>query len=99
MKHSLSPVVIQALKRNGISFVSFDRGGKHGGDIVDEFLKNDSITVFLLHAEKERCVHHFEKVTGADISAGLTLTSCRVVHLLEPVLKHSFELQGKRSLP
>jgi len=28
-------------------------------------------------------------------SAGLTLTSCRVVHLLEPVLKHSFELQGK----
>ena len=27
-------------------------------------------------------------------SAGLTLTSCRVVHLLEPVLKHSFELQA-----
>jgi E3 ubiquitin-protein ligase SHPRH len=27
-------------------------------------------------------------------SAGLTLTSCRVVHLLEPVLRHSFELQA-----
>jgi E3 ubiquitin-protein ligase SHPRH len=31
------------------------------------------------------------------LSSGLTLTSCRVVHLLEPVLKHSFELQGVSS--
>lgn len=30
-------------------------------------------------------------------SAGLTLTSCSVVHLLEPVLKHSFELQGEHN--
>jgi len=46
--------VIQALQRNGISFVSFDKGGKQGGDIVDEFIKDEKISVFLLHAEKER---------------------------------------------
>lgn len=50
----LHQVVIQALQRNGISFVSFDKGGKIGGDVVGKFLKNESITVFLLHAEKER---------------------------------------------
>lgn len=28
-------------------------------------------------------------------SAGLTLTAARMVHLLEPVLSHGFELQGE----
>ena len=32
---------------------------------------------------------------SSHASSGLTLTSCRVVHLLEPVLQHSFELQGE----
>jgi E3 ubiquitin-protein ligase SHPRH len=50
----ISSVVIQALRANNISFVSFDKGGKQGGNIVDQFIKDQSITVFLLHAEKER---------------------------------------------
>jgi E3 ubiquitin-protein ligase SHPRH len=50
----ISSVVIQALRANNISFVSFDKGGKQGGNIVDQFIKDESITVFLLHAEKER---------------------------------------------
>lgn len=49
-------VVIQALQTNGIKFVSFDRGGKLGGDIVEEFQQDESIKVFLLHAERERYV-------------------------------------------
>nr|XP_019047438.1 E3 ubiquitin-protein ligase SHPRH [Kwoniella bestiolae CBS 10118]OCF26368.1 E3 ubiquitin-protein ligase SHPRH [Kwoniella bestiolae CBS 10118] len=72
-------IVMQALRANDIKFTSFDEGKKRK-DVVDKFVKDQSIKVFLLHAEKE--------------SSGLTLTSCRVVHLLEPVLRHSFELQA-----
>ncbi|WVQ84030.1 hypothetical protein IAT38_006175 [Cryptococcus sp. DSM 104549] len=72
-------IVMQALRQNGVTFLSFDQG-KNQKDVVDQFLKDESISVFLLHAERE--------------SSGLTLTSCRVVHLLEPVLRHSFELQA-----
>jgi E3 ubiquitin-protein ligase SHPRH len=71
--------VQQALNANHISFVSLDQGGKTK-DEVERFKKDKTISVFLLHAERE--------------SSGLTLTSCRVVHLLEPVLRHSFELQA-----
>lgn len=42
--------------QNGIKFVSFDRGGRQGGDIVEEFKGDESIKVFLLHAERERWV-------------------------------------------
>jgi hypothetical protein len=49
-------VVIQALKANGISFVALDKGGKQAGDMVEQFHKDESITVFLLHAERERYV-------------------------------------------
>ena len=48
------PVVIQALKANGISFVALDKGGKQAGDTVERFHKDETITVFLLHAERER---------------------------------------------
>ncbi|WVR04446.1 hypothetical protein IAU60_001449 [Kwoniella sp. DSM 27419] len=72
-------IVMRALEQNGITYISFDQGQKQK-DVVDHFLRDDKIMVFLLHAERE--------------SAGLTLTSCRVVHLLEPVLQHSFELQA-----
>ncbi|WVQ97832.1 hypothetical protein IAU59_004947 [Kwoniella sp. CBS 9459] len=72
-------IVMQALEQNSIKFISFDQGRKQK-DVVDQFLKDQSISVFLLHAERE--------------SSGLTLTTCRVVHLLEPVLRHSFELQA-----
>ncbi|WWC59243.1 uncharacterized protein I303_101793 [Kwoniella dejecticola CBS 10117] len=72
-------IVMQALRANDIKYISFDEGKKRK-DVVDEFQKDETIKVFLLHAERE--------------SSGLTLTSCRVVHLLEPVLRHSFELQA-----
>jgi len=72
-------IVERALTDNRIKFVSFDRNSKKN-DVVSQFHADPTITVFLLHAERE--------------SAGLTLTSCGVVHLLEPVLQHSFELQA-----
>nr|ODN87625.1 hypothetical protein L203_03405 [Cryptococcus depauperatus CBS 7841] len=77
--HDSLTIVMRALQANNLSFISFDQNKKHK-DVVDQFIKDESITVFLLHAERE--------------SSGLTLTSCRVVHLLEPVLSHSFELQA-----
>lgn len=46
---------MQALRLNGISFASFDQGKKQK-DVVDQFLKDESISVFLLHAERERYV-------------------------------------------
>lgn len=59
--------------------MSFSANSKKN-DVVEQFHNDPTISVFLLHAERE--------------SAGLTLTSCGVVHLLEPVLQHSFELQA-----
>lgn len=44
---------MQALRLNGISFASFDQGKKQK-DVVDQFLRDESISVFLLHAERER---------------------------------------------
>jgi E3 ubiquitin-protein ligase SHPRH len=72
-------IVEQAFRANGIKFVSLDANSK-SNSVVEKFHADTSITVFLLHAERE--------------SAGLTLTSCGAVHLLEPVLQHSFELQA-----
>lgn len=72
-------IVEQALRVNHIRFVSLDANSKKN-DVVSQFHADEGITVFLLHAERE--------------SAGLTLTSCAAVHLLEPVLQHSFELQA-----
>lgn len=72
-------IVERALRENHIKFVSFDQNSKKN-NVVEQFHADKSIAVFLLHAERE--------------SAGLTLTSCGVVHLLEPVLQHSFELQA-----
>lgn len=69
----------QALRANHIKYVSFDSNSKRN-NVVEQFQNDPSIMVFLLHAERE--------------SAGLTLTSCGAVHLLEPVLQHSFELQA-----
>jgi hypothetical protein len=50
------PVVVNALTANGIKYASFDtvRGRKSTKDVVDDFIKDKSITVFLLHAERER---------------------------------------------
>ncbi|KAL1409743.1 hypothetical protein Q8F55_003740 [Vanrija albida] len=72
-------IVERALSVNRIKYVSFESNSK-SNNVVEEFHRDRSISVFLLHAERE--------------SAGLTLTSCEVVHLLEPVLQHSFELQA-----
>lgn len=46
-------VVTRALRQNGIKFASFD-SKKKTKDVVDDFIKDTSITVFLLHAERER---------------------------------------------
>jgi E3 ubiquitin-protein ligase SHPRH len=46
-------VVIRALKLNGIKFISFDQGKAHK-DVVEKFIEDRTITVFLLHAERER---------------------------------------------
>lgn len=43
-----------ALRNNGIKFVSFDQGSGRNRNAVEEFKRDDSITVFLLHAERER---------------------------------------------
>ncbi|CAK9783442.1 hypothetical protein CC85DRAFT_282178 [Cutaneotrichosporon oleaginosum] len=72
-------IVEQAFRANSIKYVSLDANTKKNS-VVEKFQADKSIMVFLLHAERE--------------SAGLTLTSCGVVHLLEPVLQHSFELQA-----
>lgn len=79
---------------NGIKFIAFDSGRKTK-DVVERFHNDETITVFLLHAERERCVLQSRLVKQRlTCSSGLTLTSCSVVHLLEPVLQHSFELQA-----
>lgn len=48
--------MVNALKANGISYASFDNkdGKSRQKDVVDDFIKDKSITVFLLHAERER---------------------------------------------
>lgn len=50
---ALTTVVVNALKANDIRFVSFDQGAKNR-DVVERFKNDPTITVFLLHAEKER---------------------------------------------
>jgi E3 ubiquitin-protein ligase SHPRH len=55
--HQLTSVVVtRALRQNGIKFASFD--GNKTKDVVDNFIKDKSITVFLLHAERERSATH-----------------------------------------
>jgi SNF2 family DNA or RNA helicase len=45
---------MRALQNNRITFVSLDQASNKKKNAVDEFKKNKDITVFLLHAERER---------------------------------------------
>lgn len=45
---------MRALQNNRIKFVSLDQASTKRKNAVDEFKKDKSITVFLLHAERER---------------------------------------------
>jgi hypothetical protein len=49
---------------------------------------------FMQSAKGKLDIFSRRPVQSLLFSSGLTLTSCRVVHLLEPVLRHSFELQA-----
>lgn len=53
MKLTQVPVVMAALRMNAIKYASFDAKTKTK-DVVDQFIKDESVTVFLLHAERER---------------------------------------------
>lgn len=54
--HSLQAVVTVALRNNGIKFVAFDQGVGRNKNAIEQFKQDDTITVFLLHAERERWV-------------------------------------------
>lgn len=46
---------MNALRLNGIKYASFDDQNRgNTKDVVDKFVNDSSITVFLLHAERER---------------------------------------------
>jgi E3 ubiquitin-protein ligase SHPRH len=46
-----------ALRNNGIRFVSFDQGTGRNKNAIEQFKNDETITVFLLHAERERWVY------------------------------------------
>ncbi|MCO5598663.1 hypothetical protein L7F22_052760 [Adiantum nelumboides] len=73
-------LVGDALRFNGIKFVTLDQGGARGGRIIDHF-KNDADTnVLLLHSEAQ--------------SSGLNLVCAQNIFLLEPLVNHALELQA-----
>lgn len=73
-------LVGDALRLNGIKFVTLDQGGARGGRIIDHF-KNDADTnVLLLHSEAQ--------------SSGLNLVCAQNIFLLEPLVNHALELQA-----
>ncbi|PWN34296.1 uncharacterized protein FA14DRAFT_161739 [Meira miltonrushii] len=73
-------LVGDALRLNGIKFVTLDQGGVRGGRIIDHF-KNDADTnVLLLHSEAQ--------------SSGLNLVCAQNIFLLEPLVNHALELQA-----
>lgn len=73
-------LVGDALRLNGIKFVTLDQGGIRGGRIIDHF-KNDADTnVLLLHSEAQ--------------SSGLNLVCAQNIFLLEPLVNQALELQA-----
>ncbi|PWN53738.1 hypothetical protein IE53DRAFT_309679 [Violaceomyces palustris] len=72
-------VVAQSLTANGIKFIRFGGAGKMGSKSVEQF-RNTDTSVMLLHSEAQ--------------SAGLNLLAATHIHLLEPLLNRSLELQA-----
>lgn len=73
-------VVAQSLTANGIRFVRLTGAGKSGSAAAKLFTSDPSIHVMLLHSEAQ--------------SAGLNLLAASHIHILEPMLNTSLELQA-----
>jgi E3 ubiquitin-protein ligase SHPRH len=73
-------LVGDALRLNGIKFVTLDQGGARGGTIIDTFKNDKNVNVLLLHSEAQ--------------SSGLNLVCARNIFLLEPLVNHALELQA-----
>ena len=72
-------VIDHALKQNGIPSIRIDKGGKAGAAKL--FHQDPGLRVMLLHGERE--------------NAGLNIVCASRVFLLESVVNHAFEVQGK----
>ncbi|SPO22198.1 related to IRC20 - putative helicase [Ustilago trichophora] len=73
-------VVAQSLTANGIRFVRLTGAGKSGSEAAKIFRSDPSIHVMLLHSEAQ--------------SSGLNLLAASHIHILEPLLNTSLELQA-----
>ncbi|GAC92570.1 predicted ATP-dependent DNA helicase [Pseudozyma hubeiensis SY62] len=73
-------VIAQSLTANGIRFVRVTGAGKLGGEAAKVFRSDPNVHVMLLHSEAQ--------------SAGLNLLSASHIHILEPLLNTSQELQA-----
>ncbi|SNX82855.1 related to IRC20 - putative helicase [Melanopsichium pennsylvanicum] len=73
-------VVAQSLTANGIRFVRLTGAGKSCSEAVKNFRSDASIHVMLLHSEAQ--------------SSGLNLLAASHIHILEPLLNTSLELQA-----
>lgn len=73
-------VVAQSLTANGIRFVRLTGAGKAGGEAAKIFRSDPSIHVMLLHSEAQ--------------SSGLNLLAASHIHILEPLVNTSLELQA-----
>ncbi|KAJ9477921.1 putative ATP-dependent helicase IRC20 [Pseudozyma hubeiensis] len=73
-------VIAQSLTANGIRFVRVTGAGKLGGEAAKVFRSDPDVHVMLLHSEAQ--------------SAGLNLLAASHIHILEPLLNTSQELQA-----
>lgn len=73
-------VVAQALTANGIRFVRLASAGKVGSEAAKIFRSDPDVHVMLLHSEVQ--------------SSGLNLLAASHIHILEPLLNTSLELQA-----
>ncbi|CBQ72230.1 conserved hypothetical protein [Sporisorium reilianum SRZ2] len=73
-------VVSQSLTANGIRHVRITGAGKLGSEAAKRFRSDPSVHVMLLHSEAQ--------------SSGLNLLAASHIHILEPLLNTSLELQA-----
>ena len=73
-------VVARSLTANGIRFVRITGAGKLGSEAAKIFRNDPDVHVMLLHSEAQ--------------SSGLNLLSASHIHILEPLLNASLELQA-----
>lgn len=73
-------LVGNALRLNGIRFVSVEGGSQRAAKAVDSFKNDPDVNVLLLHSEAQ--------------SSGLNLVCAQNIFLLEPLVNHAIELQA-----